>query len=66
MIYFDNASTTNNITNGYIDYVLVDILNSYQRVFSHCSNIAKLFNNDKVYVYTSNEEEHFNKMKDRY
>lgn len=64
--HFDNASTTNNITNGYIDYVLVDILNSYQRVFSHCSNIAKLFNNDKVYVYTPNEEEHFNKMKDRY
>ena len=41
-------------------------MNSYQRVLSHCSNIAKLFGNDKVYIYTPQEEERFNKMKDRY
>ena len=64
--HFDIVSTSNQINSNYVDYVLVDIINSYQRVLSHCSNIAKLFGNDKVYVYTPQEEEHFNKMKDRY
>lgn len=64
--HFDVVSTSNQINSNYVDYVLVDIINSYQRVLSHCSNIAKLFGNDKVYVYTPQEEEHFNKMKDRY
>ena len=64
--HFDVVSTSNQTNSNYVDYVLVDIINSYQRVLSHCSNIAKLFGNDKVYVYTPQEEEHFNKMKDRY
>ena len=64
--HFDVVSTSNQVNSNYVDYVLVDIINSYQRVLSHCSNIAKLFGNDKVYVYTPQEEEHFNKMKDRY
>jgi phosphate:Na+ symporter len=64
--HFEHVSSNNEISTNYIDYVFVDIMNSYQRVLSHCSNIAKLFGNDKVYVYTKGEEEHFNKMKDRY
>lgn len=64
--HFNSLSTSNNKSYVYLDYVFVDIMNSYQRVLSHCSNIAKLFGNDKVYIYTPQEEEHFNKMKDRY
>lgn len=64
--HFDNVSTSNKISTSYLDYVLVDIINSYQRVLSHCSNIAKLFGTDKVYIYTQKEEEHFSKLKDRY
>lgn len=64
--HFDHVTASNNVSSNYIDYVFVDIMNSYQRVLSHCSNIAKLFGNDKVYIYTKQEEERFNKMKDRY
>ena len=64
--HFDVVTTNNNVSTNYLDYVFVDIINSYERVLSHCSNIAKLFGTDKNYIYTSNEEEHFNKMKDRY
>ena len=64
--HFDVVTLDETPSTNYIDYVFVDIMNSYQRVLSHCSNIAKLFGNDKVYVYTKGEEEHFNKMKDRY
>jgi Na+/phosphate symporter len=64
--HFDVVTVDKVNSTSYIDYVFVDIMNSYQRVLSHCSNIAKLFGNDKVYVYTKGEEEHFNKMKDRY
>lgn len=64
--HFDYISSKDKIDTNYMDYVFVDILNCYERVFSHCSNIAKLFGTDKVYVYSTNEEEHFNKMKERY
>lgn len=64
--HFESISIHNIEQNNYLDYVFVDILNCYQRVFSHCSNIAKLFGSDKIYVYSQKEEDHFNKMKDRY
>ena len=64
--HFELISIHNIEQNNYLDYVFVDILNCYQRVFSHCSNIAKLFGSDKIYVYSQKEEDHFNKMKDRY
>lgn len=63
--HFDSISLGKKGTK-YIDLVFVDILNSYQRVNSHCSNIAKLFGTDKEYIYSTSEEEHFASLKDRY
>lgn len=57
---------SNKNKNEYIDLVLVDIINSYQRVYSHCSNIAKIYGTDKQYIYTKEEEDRFLSLKDRY
>ena len=32
---------------SYLNLVFSDMVSDYERVYSHCSNIAKLFNNDK-------------------
>lgn len=55
-------------SSSYVDLIFVDILNAYQRVFSHCSNIAKIFGTDKVYVHYSvqSEEERFKNLSNRY
>ena len=50
----------------YIDLVFVDIVNSYQRVLSHCANIAKIFGTDKTYTYTEEEEMRFYELRNRY
>lgn len=50
----------------YIDLIYYDIMNCFQRVNSHCSNIAKLFGSDKTYHYEESEEQHFARLKDRY
>jgi len=52
---------------SYISLVYVDILNSYERVYAHCANIAKLFNNDKVINKNSkSDEKRFASMSSRY
>lgn len=66
-LHFDTVSNKKGNTATYLDLVFVDIVNCYQRVFSHCSNVAKLFNNDKKYTYYSTEEQNrFENMKNRY
>ncbi|MGM9874284.1 MAG: Na/Pi cotransporter family protein [Bacilli bacterium] len=50
----------------YIELVFVDIVNSYQRVLSHCANIAKIFGTDKKYTYSEEEEMRFYELKNRY
>ena len=49
--YFDLKSKDTAKKASYISLVFVDIMNSYQRVYSHCSNIAKLYGTDKVYEF---------------
>jgi len=52
---------------SYTSLVYVDILNSYERVYAHCANIAKLFNNDKVINKNSkSDEKRFASMSSRY
>lgn len=40
----------------YISLVYVDINNCYERVYSHCSNIAKLINNDKRFLSQTEDD----------
>ncbi|MDD4532213.1 MAG: Na/Pi cotransporter family protein [Bacilli bacterium] len=40
----------------YISLVYVDINNCYERVYSHCSNIAKLINNDKRFLNQDDDD----------
>lgn len=63
---FEVSFTKKQVKNSYIDLVFVDIINSYQRIFSHCANIAKLYGTDKQYIYTNEEEARFLSLKDRY
>ena len=62
----------NNLTNNdknkakYSNLVIFDIMSCYQRIYAHCSNIAKLFGTDKEYVYSTQEEERFAAMRNRY
>lgn len=64
--HFDVLSHQDKKNTDYIDLIFMDIINSYQRVCSHCSNIAKLYGTDKVYVFSDNEEKRFSSLKDRY
>ena len=64
--HFDRVSKLKSESTSYLDLVFVDMVSCYERVYSHCSNIAKLFNNDKVYVYSIEEQQHFDNMKNRY
>lgn len=66
--YFDVMLDNTNPTrkSKYIDLVFVDMVNCYERVYSHCSNIAKLFAQDKEYKFSIDEQLRFEKMKDRY
>ena len=52
---------------SYLSLVYVDILNSYERVYAHCSNIAKLYNSDKdPNRYAKTDEHRFQEMSSRY
>ncbi len=60
-------SKKNQVRSSYISLVYVDILNSYERVYAHCANIAKLFNNDKViHKNSKTDEKRFASMSSRY
>jgi len=62
----DNSGKEKSGKNKYMDLVFIDALNCFERINSHCSNIAKLYGNDKTYGYSVEEAEHFASMKDRY
>lgn len=64
--YQNEIGTKDENKRKYIDLVFVDIVNSYQRVLSHSSNIAKIFGTDKKYTYTEEEEMRFYELKNRY
>lgn len=53
--YFEKYIDEDGSKSKYTHMVFVDIMNCYQRVFSHCSNIAKLFGNDKENRYSEIE-----------
>ena len=63
---FDQLSKDEKGKAKYSDLVFFDIISCYQRIYAHCSNIAKLFGTDKEYVYTKEEEERFATMRNRY
>ena len=64
--YFKRESTKKGKSN-YISLIYVDILNSYERVYSHCANIAKLYNNDKdIDRYSKDDKTKFTNMSMRY
>lgn len=64
--HFERTLDTN-AKSSYINLVYVDILNSYERILAHCSNIAKLFNSDKSSKdYPKSDDELFKKMSERY
>lgn len=48
--YYETFSNTSDKKISYLNLIYADIISDYQRVFSHCSNIAKLFNSDKTYI----------------
>ncbi|MCQ2795740.1 MAG: Na/Pi cotransporter family protein [Bacilli bacterium] len=65
--YFKRTSSKKGETNNYISLIYVDILNSYERVYSHCANIAKLYNNDKdIDRYSKDDKTKFTNMSMRY
>ena len=65
--HFLNITKTEKNGSRYIDVVFNDFLNCYERVYSHCSNIAKLFNNDKDSDrYQITDEQRFKDMANRY
>ena len=65
--YFDREAKKKGDTATYLSLVYVDILNSYERVYAHCSNIAKLFNTDKqLSSYKKSDDRIFKEMSSRY
>ena len=47
--HFSDEIKDNKQKTRFVELIYVDLINSYQRVYSHCSNIAKIFGTDKVY-----------------
>ncbi len=65
--YFKREAVKKEKKNSYISLIYVDILNSYERVYSHCANIAKLFNSDKdIDRYSKDDKTKFTNMSIRY
>lgn len=62
----DETSSSGTISNRFIELIYVDIVNCYERVASHCSNVAKIFGTDKVYTVSEEDEKRFASMADRY
>jgi len=48
--HYERTSLKKSVATQYISLVYVDINNCYERVYSHCSNIAKLINTDKKFL----------------
>lgn len=65
--HFEAETTVStNITSRFTELVYVDIVSCYERVASHCSNIAKIFGTDKTYTLSQEDQDRFASMADRY
>ena len=53
------TSLDGQISTRFIELIYVDIINCYERVASHCSNIAKIFGTDKIYSISQEDEDNF-------
>ena len=55
----DESKVENQISTRFLEMIFVDILNCYERVASHCSNICKIFGTDKNYSISEEDKKHF-------
>lgn len=62
----DETSAQGTISTRFVELIYVDIVNCYERVASHCSNIAKIFGTDKKYTISEEDEKRFASMSERY
>ena len=64
--HFEEETTSKGtISSRFVELIYVDIVNCYERVASHCSNIAKIFGTDKTYVIDEEDEKRFSSLMDR-
>lgn len=62
----EETSGNEKISANYCELIYVDMVNCYERVASHCSNIAKIYGTDKVYKVELEDEKRFAMMEQRY
>lgn len=62
----EETSGDSKISANYTELIYVDMVNCYERVASHCSNIAKIYGTDKVYKIELEDEKRFAMMEQRY
>lgn len=62
----EETSSDSKISANYTELIYVDMVNCYERVASHCSNIAKIYGTDKVYKIELEDEKRFAMMEQRY
>lgn len=55
----DETQVDSKISTRFLELVFVDLLNCYERVASHCSNICKIFGTDKSYSISEKDKEQF-------
>lgn len=60
----EEGGVNGTISNRFTELVFLDIVNSYERVASHCSNIAKIFGTDKTYIVDEEDEKRFASIPD--
>ncbi len=60
----EEGGVNGTISNRFTELVFLDIVNSYERVASHCSNIAKIFGTDKTYIADEEDEKRFASIPD--
>ncbi len=61
--HFEEETTMNGtISSRFVELIYVDIINCYERVASHCSNIAKIFGTDKTYVLDEEDKKRFSSL----
>lgn len=61
----EETSAQGTISSRFVELIYVDIINCYERVASHCSNIAKIFGTDKTYIVDEEDEKRFSSIANR-
>lgn len=64
--FFNDIPSGAESNREYVELIFVDIVNCYQRVYSHCSNIAKLYGTDKKYNFDFEKATKLENMNYRY